>query len=314
MAHEDAFKSADIEPRTEVRRPRESSRRDRLDPSGGSSWASRSNNSAESSAEHGAMDVRLFEFLEELTRRIEAGEPVDVEEAAREHPAWADDIRELLPALRGLADLGLDSASDQRSHDDNACSRAGKTYGDFRIIREIGRGGMGIVYEAEQVELGRRVALKVLPLAASLDPRALQRFRLEAQVAGWLQHPRIVPVIAVGTVDDVPYYAMQYIEGGSLADLIAELRELIGQGAGSSATTIDRKRCSSALPLAGLLSGRFTPTRRATDGGLVARSGCGFPTKQGGSTCRSATGRISRQLHAWEFRRPRRSLTRTTRE
>ena len=83
---------------------------------------------------------------------------------------------------------------------------------------------MGVVYEAEQVTLGRTVALEGLPLAASLDPRALQRFQLEAQVAGLLQHPRIVPVHAVGMVDDVPYYAMQFIEGGSLADLITALQ------------------------------------------------------------------------------------------
>ena len=96
--------------------------------------------------------------------------------------------------------------------------RRGAIVGDFRIVREIGRGGMGIVYEAEQAALGRRVALKVLPSAAALDPRAIQRFQLEAQVAGWLQHPRIVPVYAVGLVDEVPYFAMQFIEGGSLGE------------------------------------------------------------------------------------------------
>src|SRR6188472_4714795 len=81
--------------------------------------------------------------------------------------------------------------------------------GDFRIVRQVGRGGMGVVYEAEQLSLGRRVALKILPLAAAMDPRALQRFQLEAQAAAWLQHPQIVPVYAVGSVNDVPYYAMQ---------------------------------------------------------------------------------------------------------
>ena len=163
MVHEDAFNSADFEPRTEERRPRESSRRGLTGASASSSWASRSNNSAETSAERAATDVRLFEFLEDLTRRIEAGEPVDIEQVARENPVWADDIRELLPALQGLAELGLDASGESDSRAGNAYSRAGKTYGDFRIIREIGRGGMGIVYEAEQVELGRRVALKVLP-------------------------------------------------------------------------------------------------------------------------------------------------------
>src|SRR5207249_466398 len=96
--------------------------------------------------------------------------------------------------------------------------------GDFRIIREIGRGGMGVVYEAVQMSLGRRVALKVLPFAAALDSKQLQRFRNEAQAAAQLHHSNIVPVYAVGCERGVHYYAMQIIEGQNLADLIADMR------------------------------------------------------------------------------------------
>jgi serine/threonine protein kinase/Flp pilus assembly protein TadD len=96
--------------------------------------------------------------------------------------------------------------------------------GDFRLLREVGRGGMGVVYEAVQISLNRRVALKVLPLAATLDPRQLQRFRHEAQAAAMLHHPNIVPVHGVGCERGVHYYAMQLIEGRSLAAVIAELR------------------------------------------------------------------------------------------
>jgi serine/threonine protein kinase len=98
------------------------------------------------------------------------------------------------------------------------------TLGDFRLIREIGRGGMGVVYEAEQVSLGRRVALKVLPFAATMDSRHLQRFKNEAHAAAQLHHTNIVPVYFVGCERGVHFYAMQYIEGHSLAELIAELR------------------------------------------------------------------------------------------
>jgi serine/threonine protein kinase len=98
------------------------------------------------------------------------------------------------------------------------------TLGDFRILREIGRGGMGVVYEAEQISLGRRVALKVLPFAATLDPRQLQRFQNEAHAAAHLQHQNIVPVYAVGSERGVQYYAMQLIEGQTLAALIAQMR------------------------------------------------------------------------------------------
>jgi serine/threonine protein kinase len=83
---------------------------------------------------------------------------------------------------------------------------------------------MGVVYEAQQVSLGRRVALKVLPFAAALDPRQRQRFQLEAQAAAHLHHPHIVPVFAVGREQGVHFYAMQFIEGRSLAGVVRELR------------------------------------------------------------------------------------------
>src|SRR5205823_5970144 len=96
------------------------------------------------------------------------------------------------------------------------------TLGDYRIVRELGRGGMGIVYEAVQISLGRRVALKVLPFAATLDPRQLQRFHNEARAAALLHHPNIVPVFGVGEERAVHFYAMQLIEGQSLAALIEQ--------------------------------------------------------------------------------------------
>jgi serine/threonine protein kinase len=103
--------------------------------------------------------------------------------------------------------------------------------GDYRIVREVGRGGMGVVYEAEQISLKRRVALKVLPFAATLDATQLQRFKNEAQAAAHLQYQNIVPVYAVGCERGVYYYAMQFIEGQTLAAVIAELRQRSRLGA-----------------------------------------------------------------------------------
>ena len=100
----------------------------------------------------------------------------------------------------------------------------GEPLGDFRIVREIGRGGMGTVYEAVQLSLGRRVALKVLPFAAALNARQLQRFKNEAHAAAQLHHTNIVPVYAVGAARGVHFYAMQLIEGQNLATLIEDLR------------------------------------------------------------------------------------------
>src|SRR5579864_9382883 len=101
----------------------------------------------------------------------------------------------------------------------------GERLGDFEIVREIGRGGMGIVYEARQISLNRRVALKILPFAAALDPRALARFKQESLAAAQLDHPHIVHVYGVGSDRGVHFYAMQYIEGQSLAQVIAEMKQ-----------------------------------------------------------------------------------------
>ena len=97
--------------------------------------------------------------------------------------------------------------------------------GDYELVREIGRGGMGIVYEARQVSLNRRVALKMLPFAAVLDERQIARFRTEAQAAASLHHPNIVPVFAVGQQQGVHYYAMQFVDGQSLSHALDEVRQ-----------------------------------------------------------------------------------------
>jgi eukaryotic-like serine/threonine-protein kinase len=98
--------------------------------------------------------------------------------------------------------------------------------GDYRILREIGRGGMGVVYEAEQITLGRRVALKVLPRQVSRDPMVLERFRREARAAARLHHTNIVPVFEVGQEGNVHFYAMQFIQGLGLEAVITEMRRL----------------------------------------------------------------------------------------
>jgi serine/threonine protein kinase len=98
--------------------------------------------------------------------------------------------------------------------------------GDYRILREIGRGGMGVVYEAEQESLCRHVALKVLPGHALLDPRQVARFHREARAAARLHHTNIVPVFGVGQQDGLHYYVMQFIPGQSLDAVLDELRRL----------------------------------------------------------------------------------------
>jgi serine/threonine protein kinase len=168
----------------------------------------------------------LENLLEEVAGRLEAGEALDVEAFAAAHPEHAEQLRRVLPTMLLLADLGRSaSASGAAPPTGNGDAEpAGGVLGDFRIVREVGRGGMGVVHEAEQISLGRRVALKVLPFAATMDPRQLQRFHNEARAAAGLHHTNIVPVYAVGCDRGVHYYAMQFIAGRTLAEFIAERR------------------------------------------------------------------------------------------
>lgn len=175
------------------------------------------------------IDPALAELVEEFLQRLQAGEAVTPSSFAAAHAEHGDALSQLLPALEMMAELGRSAVREGAElPPSGVCEPGLGVLGDFRILREIGRGGMGVVYEAEQVSLGRRIALKVLPVAAAMDPRQMQRFHVEAHAAACLHHTNIVPIHAVGCERSVPYYAMQLIEGRSLADLILELRRLDG--------------------------------------------------------------------------------------
>src|SRR4051795_6499992 len=159
--------------------------------------------------------------------RYRSGERPSIEEYATRNPELADQIRRLMPALvRMEQDLSLDPAGAGPPRRPAEASGESRRLGDYRILREVGRGGMGVVYEAEQVSLGRRVALKVLPRQVAGDPAALARFRREARSAAQLHHTNIVPVFEVGKDGEVHFYAMQFIHGQGLDAVIDELRRL----------------------------------------------------------------------------------------
>jgi serine/threonine protein kinase len=175
----------------------------------------------------GSPSAVLAELVDRLTAQVQAGAAVDWEAVQRQYPEHADELRQLLPALGALDQLSR--SGEERLAGVAPAPVAGAepltgVLGDFRILRELGRGGMGVVYEAEQVSLGRKVALKVLPAAATLDPRRLQRFVNEARAAACLHHTNIVPVYAVGSERGVHFFAMQQIEGQTLAAVLRELR------------------------------------------------------------------------------------------
>ena len=136
-----------------------------------------------------------------------------------------DFIRETVPGIARIeSEESPSMAKNKIAGDPVNPQGASFQLGDFRILREIGRGGMGVIYEAEQVSLNRRVAVKVLPFAALLDRRQLERFRNEARAAAMLKHPSIVGVLAVGYERGIHFYAMELIEGCSVADVIRQLR------------------------------------------------------------------------------------------
>lgn len=167
------------------------------------------------------------QLAEDFLARLRNGEHPALTEYVERHPELADEIRELFPALVMMEDVrptGNDVTGDYEEEPANGAMP--RRLGDYRILREVGRGGMGIVYEAEQESLGRHVALKLLPTHALLDAKHLQRFRREAKAAARLHHTNIVPVFGVGEQDGMHYYVMQFIQGQSLDEVLRELRRL----------------------------------------------------------------------------------------
>lgn len=184
-------------------------------------------------------EAELARLLDELSTKLMRGEILDLDAEIKSHADYADELRHLIPAIRSMAQLAV---GDRMEHIDSAKLN---NVGDYRLIREIGRGGMGVVYEAKQLTLGRFVAVKILPMAALLDRRQLDRFKNEARAAAMLKHPNIVSVHTVGSERGVHYYAMELIEGHSLADLVRAIdqsdkhRQSGEQGSTASPTDAD---------------------------------------------------------------------------
>lgn len=170
-------------------------------------------------SEQDPLDTLATEFSE----RCRNGERVSIEAYAAKCPELAEEIRELFPTIQAMERLNVKRAMDAESVGGSIPSQLG----DYRVIAEIARGGMGIVYEAEQISLGRKVAVKVLPRHALRRPRDVARFEREAQTAAKLHHSNIVPVFGVGEDDGHHYIVMQLIRGVGLDEVLAETKRLI---------------------------------------------------------------------------------------
>jgi hypothetical protein len=150
----------------------------------------------------------LEDIQDEILDRLHGGEPIDREAILARHPEHADALKRFFQLISVI-----ETPAEPRPAEPSRL-------GEFEILRELGRGGMGVVYEARQVSLNRRVALKVLPPSMRQDRRLLARFQREAEAAARLRHPNIVPVYSIGESAGAPFFAMELVEGRSLADVI----------------------------------------------------------------------------------------------
>ncbi len=167
-------------------------------------------------------------LAEEFADRIKAGESPQIEEYATKYPEHADLIRSVFPSI-AMVQRVSSRAEQNHPSASSAANAFGKqsvpeSLGDFRLVREIGRGGMGVVYEAIQLSLKRHVALKVIGAIPSGSEKQQARFRREAEAAASLHHTHIVPVYGIGEDQGVQYYAMQLIDGVTLGEIVRLLQ------------------------------------------------------------------------------------------
>jgi WD40 repeat protein len=195
-----------------------------------------------------SLESLAAQVADEFLERLERGEQPSPEEYVARYPEHATVLRQVLTALRLVQMSGRGPTTEPAAPASEP--PAGGRLGDFRILREIGRGGMGIVYEAEQESLGRRVALKVLPLHAASDPKLLARFRRESRAAAQLHHTNIVPIFDVGQHGDLCYYAMQFIPSQPLDEILQELQRLRAESPVSPRPESARGALASSAPLA----------------------------------------------------------------
>ena len=175
-------------------------------------------------------DELLVELLDEMVARTRGGSAGSLEELISTHPHLEHELRELwatvqitedFASFEGLFDQ-IDATVLGPSHGSSMEAFEPRDYGDYELLEELGRGGMGVVYKAWQKDLDRIVALKMILRGDLASPADLARFRAEAEAAAQLHHPHIVPVYEVGEIDGRPFFSMKLIEGTTLSRKLAD--------------------------------------------------------------------------------------------
>jgi eukaryotic-like serine/threonine-protein kinase len=211
------------------------------------------------------LEVLASQFVDALREH----QRPSIQEYARQHPALAAEIEELFPLLAAMEEWKL--FRQRTSFDHRSLTTPGNPqFGDYQVIREIGRGGMGIVFEAEERPSMRRVAIKVLPFLSSSQRR--ERFEREAQTAARLRHPHIVPVSRFGEHDGLCYYVMPLIRGVGLDWVIANLSGKKG--------AVEAKDISAGFENAGGTAADLRPARDETHWNRAVLEESLSPTQQ----------------------------------
>ena len=200
----------------------------------------------------------LESVAEEFIACLRSGNTPSIESYANQYPALSDEIHEVLSSIELMEQLSQCESETRDKVNSQSSGPALERLGDFDIIREIGRGGMGVVYEAIDRTLQRRVALKVLNDSAMTTQKHIDRFRRESRLAAQLHHTNIVPVFGVGE-DGQHFYAMQYIEGVSVFDIIEGLKRLSPSSDRKGSEWTDRAGLEVA---AAFRNGQFAEPRR----------------------------------------------------
>ncbi|MGP0062893.1 MAG: protein kinase domain-containing protein, partial [Isosphaeraceae bacterium] len=231
----------------------------------------------------------IDDLVESFLERYRQGDRPSLTEYTDRHPELADRIRDLFPALLVIEEIG----SGGGPHADRADSRASMPHrlGEYLLIRRVGSGGMGIVYEAIHESLGRHVALKTLPSHHLDDANRLERFRREARAAARLHHTHIVPIYGIGEHDGLHFYTMQFIRGQGLDAVLQEVKRLRRDPSPSGSARATDGQVSSITLARGLRAGRFPADEARSPALDVPRTNRDRPTEPASSILPSPASR-----------------------
>jgi hypothetical protein len=207
------------------------------------------------------------DLVDSFLERYRHGERPSLSEYTDQYPDLAERIRALFPALMAVEEFALASGGSSANSQGllPTSDVSPRQLGEYILLRAVGAGGMGVVYEAIHETLGRHVALKTLPSHAVGDTMHLERFRREARAAARLHHTHIVPVFGAGQHEGLHYYTMQFIRGHGLDTILKEVRRLLREPFDPNTVPSTSTEDTPDALARGLCTGRFPADPSRTD-------------------------------------------------